>query len=77
MDGKYLDANTGEVIDGDPDLAFGHKYGFEHRRLALQAAEEGKNQSEFNAWVNEHPEWFQVEKKANNESHRFEKPGID
>lgn len=76
-DGKYLDANTGEVIDGD--LAFGHKYGFEHRRLALQAAEKGMNQSEFNAWVNkeEHAEWFQVEKKANNESHRFEKPGID
>jgi hypothetical protein len=75
VDGKYLDANTGEVIDGD--LAFGHKYGFEHRRLALQAAEKGMNQSEFNAWVNDNPDWFQVEKKVNNDSHRFEKPGID
>ena len=34
-------------------------------------------QEEFTKWVNEHPEWFQTETKANNESHRFEKPGID
>jgi hypothetical protein len=37
----------------------------------------GMNQEQFDRWVNDHPEWFQLETKANNESHRYEKPGID
>jgi len=74
-DGKFLDANTGEVIEGEP--VYGHKYGREHRRLVLEAAEKGMNQEQFNQWVNEHPEWFQTETKANNESHIYEKPGVD
>jgi hypothetical protein len=74
-DGKFLDANTGEVIQGEP--VYGHTYGRENRRLILEASEKGMNQEQFNQWVNEHPEWFQLETKANNESHRFEKPGID
>ncbi|MFE2124253.1 DUF4157 domain-containing protein [Rhodococcus aetherivorans] len=74
-EGKFLDANTGEVIQGEP--VYGHKYGREHRRLALEASEKGMTQEQFTQWVNEHPEWFQTETKANNESHRFEKPGID
>jgi hypothetical protein len=73
--GEFLDANTGEVIKGD--LHYGHKYGFEHRRLVLKATEMGMGQEAFNRWVNEHPEWFQLETEANNLSHRFEKPGID
>ncbi|WP_158887969.1 eCIS core domain-containing protein [Amycolatopsis anabasis] len=73
--GEYLDANTGEAIQGEP--VYGHKYGREHRRLALEASEKGMTQEQFNDWVNDHPEWFQTETKANNESHRFEKPGID
>ena len=72
---KFLDANTGEVIKGQP--AYGHKYGREHRRLVLEATEKGMNQEQFNQWVNEHPEWFQLETEANNLSHRFEEPGID
>jgi molecular chaperone GrpE (heat shock protein) len=74
-DGKFLDANTGEVIEGEP--VFGHKYGREHRRLVLEAVAKGMTQDQFNDWVNSHPEWFQLETKANNESHRFEKPGVD
>ena len=74
-DGKFLDANTGEVIEGEP--VYGHKYGRENRRLILEASEKGMTQEQFNQWVNEHPEWFQTETKANNESHRFEKPGVD
>jgi hypothetical protein len=73
--GQYLDANTGEAIAGEP--VYGHKYGKEHRRLVLEASEEGMTQEQFNDWVIDHPEWFQTETKANNESHRFEKPGVD
>lgn len=73
--GEFLDANTGEVIKGDP--VYGHKWGREHRRLVLEASEKGMTQEQFNDWVNDHPEWFQLETKANNESHRFEKPGVD
>jgi hypothetical protein len=72
---RFLDANTGEVIKGE--AVFGHIYGREHRRLVLEATEMGMNQEQFDRWVNDHPEWFQLETKANNESHRFEKPGID
>ena len=74
-DGKFLDANTGEVIKGEP--VYGHKYGRENRRLILEGSEKGMTQEQFNQWVNEHPEWFQTETKANNESHRFEKLGVD
>ena len=73
--GQYLDANTGEAIAGEP--VYGHIYGKEHRRLVLEASEKGMTQEQFNDWVNDHPEWFQTETKANNESHRFEKPGVD
>jgi hypothetical protein len=73
--GQYLDANTGEVIEGEP--VYGHKYGREHRRLVLEATEKGMDQEAFNAWVNDHPDWFQLETEANNASHRFEKPGVD
>jgi hypothetical protein len=33
-------------------------------------------QKEFNDWINSHPEWFQIEKPANNLGHRFEKAGV-
>jgi len=74
-DGRFLDANTGEPIDGP--FHYGHKYGHEHRRLALEAQKRGMNQSQFNDWVNQHPEWFQIESEASNLSHQYEKPGID
>ena len=74
-DGRFLDANTGEPIDGV--FHYGHKPGFEHRRLALEAQKRGMNQSQFNDWVNNNPDFFHIESEANNLSHKYEKPGID
>lgn len=73
--GKFLDANTGEVID-EGKLHYGHKRGREHRRLVLKALEKGMNQEQFNNWVNDHPEWFQLETEANNLSHKYEQKGV-
>ena len=70
--GEFIDPNTKEIVK---EPVFGHVYGREHRRLVLRAAEKGMNQEQFNRWVNEHPEWFQIEERVNNESHRFEKKG--
>lgn len=74
-EGLPIDPNTGEVIEGE--YHFGHKYGYEHRRLVREAQAKGMTQKEFNDWINSHPEWFQLEAPANNVSHRFEKPGVD
>ena len=74
-DGKFIDPNTNKVIEGDFDI--GHKYGREHRRLVLEAVEKRMTQAEFNDWINNHPEWFQIEDPASNRSGTFEKPGID
>jgi len=65
-DGKFIDPNTREVIEGAFDC--GHKPGYEHRRLLTIASEKGMTQDEFNKWVNSHPEWFQIEKRCNNRS---------
>ena len=73
--GRWKDPNTYKVIEGQP--VYGHKFGFEHRRLVLSAARKGMNQTQFNAWVYSHPEWFQLESEASNASHAFEKPGLD
>ncbi|MEU0437808.1 DUF4157 domain-containing protein [Streptomyces sp. NPDC006290] len=75
LNGKFLDANTEEVIEGTPE--YGHVWGRENRRLVLEAAEQGMNQEQFNRWVNAHPEWFQLETLENNRSRRFEKKGTD
>ncbi|MFD9005538.1 DUF4157 domain-containing protein [Streptomyces sp. NPDC059582] len=75
LNGKFLDANTLEVIEGTPE--YGHVRGRENRRLVLEAAEQGMNQEQFNRWVNAHPEWFQLETLENNRSRRFEKKGTD
>ena len=75
-DGKFVDPNTGKPIEPGQEV-FGHKPGHEHRRLALEAQAKGMNQSQFNDWVNSHPEWFQIEDFISNSSHAFEKPGFD
>ncbi|MEO8378777.1 MAG: GH-E family nuclease, partial [Acidobacteriota bacterium] len=74
-EGLPIDPNTGEVIAGE--YHFGHRYGYEHRRLVREALSKGMKQKQFNDWINSHPEWFQLEAPANNLSHRFEKPGVD
>jgi hypothetical protein len=75
-DGKFIDPhNPGKTIDGPWD--YGHIYGREHRRLVQEAGQKGMTQAEFNDWVNSHPEWFQIEGRADNISHAYEKPGLD
>lgn len=75
-DGKYIDPHRpNKTIDGPWD--YGHKYGYENRRLILEATEKGMSQGQFNDWVNSHPEWFQIESRADNISHVFEKKGVN
>ena len=69
-DGRWIDANTKRVITDS--VVFGHKAGFEHWRLAIQAIERGMTQAQFDDWVNKNPDWFQIESKAENESHAHE-----
>ena len=73
--GKFIDPNTGEVIEGTHH--YGHRYGYENRRLIREAQSKGMSQSEFNEWVNAHPVWFQIEAPEPNLSHQYEKPGVD
>ena len=74
-DGSFKDPNTRRPITDK--AVIGHKYGLEERRLALEAQKRGMNQTQYEDWCNRHPEWFQIESKAINESHKYEKPGID
>ena len=75
--GRYLEPPEFKVeIEGA--VHFGHKPGFEHRRLALEAQRRGMTQAQFNAWVNKHAtEFFWVESEARNLSHAGEEPGIE
>jgi RHS repeat-associated protein len=72
-EGLPIDPNTFKPIEQKPH--FGHKYGKEHRRLVKEAESRGMSQKDFNDWVNDHPDWFQLEDPVSNMSHRFEKPG--
>ena len=74
-DGSFKDPNARRPITDK--AVIGHKYGLEERRLALEAQKRGMNQTQYEDWCNRHPEWFQIESKAINESHKYEKPGID
>jgi hypothetical protein len=69
-DGKPIDPNTKEPIDGKPD--FGHKHGHEHRTEKANAESEGLSQAEFNERMND-PSKYQLEHPSSNRSHRFEK----
>jgi hypothetical protein len=70
-DGRLIDPNTMQPIEGKPDL--GHKPGHEFWREKTQAEAEGVLQSEFNDRMND-PELYQLEDPSSNRSHRFEKP---
>lgn len=72
-DGKFIDPNTGKVIEGK--FHYGHKYGHEHRRLKAEAEAKGMTQKEFNDHINNNPQYFQIEDPVSNMSHIFEKPG--
>ena len=67
--GRFLDANTGEPIEGKYDL--GHKYGHEYRREAEQAEKEGLTQQEFNDRMND-ADYYQIEEPHENRSHAHE-----
>ena len=68
-DGRFLDANTGKVIDGKYDL--GHKYGHEFRRERERAQNLGWTQKQFNNYMN-NPVFYQIEDPRINRSHKFE-----
>lgn len=72
--GQFLDANTGEPIEGQYDL--GHKAGHEHWREAEKAESEGLSQEEFNDRMN-NPDYFQIEDPHENRSHAHEMPKED
>ncbi|MFA9624288.1 GH-E family nuclease, partial [Moraxella sp. E6BC] len=58
-------------------IDIGHAYGREHRRLVLAAQQTGLTQAQFNDFVNSRPDYFKLENRADNQSHRYEKPGND
>jgi hypothetical protein len=72
--GRYIDPDN---VVRNPPYQYGHAFGFENRRLIIEAGERGMTQEQFNEWVNSHPEWFRMESKEYNLSHAGEKPGND
>jgi len=71
-DGKFIDPNTLQVIEGKYDL--GHTYGNEFWRVKETAESEGLTQKEFNDKMN-NPDLYQIEDPSSNRSHQFEKKG--
>jgi len=70
-DGKLIDPNTREPIEGKPDL--GHKTGQEFRTEKAKAEGEGLSQQQFNNKMND-PNKYQLEDPSSNRSHKFEAP---
>jgi RHS repeat-associated protein len=70
-DGRPIDPNNLQPIDGTPDL--GHKTGREFWREKAQAEREGLTQPQFNDRMN-NPDLYQLEDPASNRSHRHERP---
>jgi hypothetical protein len=68
-DGKFIDPNTGETIEGKYDL--GHKPGNEFRTEKANAQAEGLTQKQFNDRMND-PDKYQIESPSSNRSHKFE-----
>ncbi len=56
---------------------YGHKFGLENRRVLRAAEELGMTQPELNDFMNSRPDYYQIEEKYINLSHKNEKPGID
>jgi hypothetical protein len=72
--GQFLDANTGNLIEGQYDL--GHKPGHEYRREVTKAEKEGLSQEEFNDRMN-NPDYYQIEDPTENRSRAHEMPDND
>jgi RHS repeat-associated protein len=71
-DGRAIDPNTGNPIDGKPDM--GHKPGREFRKEKAKAEAQGMSQKEFNDQQND-PDIYQLEDRSSNRSRKFEEPG--
>lgn len=67
--GQFLDANTGQPIEGKYDL--GHKTGHEYRTALAEAEKQGLSQSEFNDLQN-NPDILQIEDRSSNRCHMYE-----
>ncbi|UTZ25259.1 GH-E family nuclease [Vibrio campbellii] len=59
------------------DWHYGHKRGFENRRILRAADEMGMTQAELNDFANAHPDYYQIEDAKTNLSHANEKPGYN
>jgi len=70
VDGKFIDPNTGMVIEGKYDL--GHKPGNEFWREKAKAQSEGLTQKQFNDRMN-NSDYYQIESPSSNRSHKYEK----
>ncbi len=70
-DRKFIDPNTGKVIEGKYDL--GHKKGNEFWREKSKAQKEGLSQKQFNDKMND-PKYYQIENPSSNRGRKYEKP---
>ncbi|MCW2787315.1 MAG: superfamily nuclease [Marmoricola sp.] len=68
-DGRAIDPNTQQPIDGKP--VYGHKPGYEYRCLAQQALDEQWTVEKFLEVYND-PSHLQLEDKKSNDSHQYE-----
>ena len=70
-DGRFIDINTRQPIDGKYDL--GHRRGNEFWREKARAQSEGLTQAEFNDRMND-LSLYQIEDPVSNRSHKYELP---
>jgi hypothetical protein len=71
INNKFVDSNTGKVIEGGYNL--GHKYGHEFYKYKAWAESQGLIQQQFNDLMN-NPTLYQIEDPLSNMSHAFEAP---
>jgi hypothetical protein len=73
-DGRFVDPNTGQPINGPYDM--GHRRGHEFWREESNALKQGLTQKQFNDRMN-NPELYQIEDPSVNRGHRFEMPRME
>ncbi|WP_087024072.1 type VI secretion system PAAR protein [Thaumasiovibrio subtropicus] len=71
--GQFVDENGIPI----KEWHYGHKTGHENRRILVAAEQLGMTKEELNDFVNSHPEYFQIEEKYRNLSHKDELLGYD
>ena len=76
-DGSYQHKETPNITIQAP-VQYGHKYGWENRRLLKAADDLGMTQKQLNDYVNARAaNIFDPQNKTDNLSHKHEKPGMD